>query len=231
MKRSLLMSALVLALAAPLAACGGGGTPDAKTEGTDAKPEEGGGDPIVQLQKISDDIMHDVDTILQPVKDADAILDDVSKLAKELKDAKSKTDWKKVLAEAQKITGGTEANIDGLGLDGDIKVKVTERFGKLKGLVEAVKNIEPATKDLGSKVAKALVDMPPLIVKAEAKAKAKLAVPFGVSADDKKAAQADIDKVEKIFNDFKAKAQQVQSDMTALVAKAKDLPKKFAALK
>jgi len=229
MKRSLLMSALVLALAAPLAACGGGGTPDPANPG-DAKPEEGGGDPVVQLQKISDDIQHDVDAILAPLKDADSILDDISKLAGELKAAKSKADWKKVLAEVQKITGGTEANIDGLGLEGDLKVKVTERFGKLKNLVEAIKNVDQAAKDLGSKITDALPKIPAIGAKAMAKIQLTLSNPLA-GGDAKKQAEADKAKIQGIIDGFKTKAAQWQSDITALPAKAKDIPKKFAALK
>jgi len=229
MKRSLLMSALVLALAAPLAACGGG-TPDPKGEG-DAKPEEGGGDPVTQLQAISDGIQKDVDAILQPIKDADAILDAIGKIPGELKAAKSKADWKKILAEVQKVTGGgVEADIESLGLDGDLKVTVKERFGKLKGLADAIKNVEPATKDLLSKITEALPKIPAIGAKAMAKIQVTLANPLA-GGDAKKQAEADKAKIQGIIDGFKAKVTQWQADITALPAKAKDIPKKFAALK
>ena len=57
MTRSFLMSALVLALAVPLAACDSGGSSPPKTEG-DAKPEEGGGDFLEQMDRGSLEIVH-----------------------------------------------------------------------------------------------------------------------------------------------------------------------------
>jgi hypothetical protein len=231
MKRSFLVSALVLALASPLAACGGG-TPDAKPEGSPdgAKPDDAGEDPIVALGKISDGVQKDVDAILQPIKDADAVLDAMGKLAADLKAAKAKVDGGKLSGEIKKVVAGNDADIDSLGLDGDAKAKATERFQKLKDLVAAVKNVEQASKDLGSKIADALVKMPPLVAKAVGKAELTLKNPLA-GGDSKKQAQADKDKVTKIFDDFKTKASQWQSDITSLATKAKDLPKKFAALK
>jgi hypothetical protein len=232
MKRSFLMSALVLGLATGMAACGGGaaGT-DGPASPDGPKTDDGSNDdPVVALQKISDGIQKDVDAIIAPIKDADAVLDAISKLPADIKaSSKAKFDAKKLMAEAGKIVNGADADIDSLGLDADVKVKVTERFGKLKDLVAAVKNVDQAVKDLGSKITDALPKIPALGAKALAKAEVTLKNPLA-GADSKKQAQADKDKITAIIDGFKTKASGWQSDLTALPAKAKDIPKKIASI-
>ncbi len=236
MKRSFLMSALVLALASSLAvtACGGGGAgPDgapAKDGDGAKKSETSNDDPVVELQLISDGLQKDVDAVLQPIKDFDGLLDSLGKLPADLKAAKSKAkpDLKKVMAELKKIVDGQDAALHALNLDEAVNGMVQERADKLKALVAATKNLDTAAKDLATKIADAVVKVPALGAKAIGKAELKLKAPFGVSAEDKAKAQADKDKVQGIIDGFKGKVAEWQKLITDLPGKAKDMPAKFA---
>src|SRR5262249_46458429 len=152
MKRSFLMSALVLALAASIPACGGG--TDAPKDGSDAAKDEGGdkgtGDPVADVKAITDGIQKSIDDVFAPIKDSDAVLDSISKLPADLKALKSKVDPKKLMAELKKIVDGADPQLEALKLEDDAKAKVQERVDKLKALVNSVKNIDTAVKDLGT---------------------------------------------------------------------------------
>jgi uncharacterized protein (DUF3084 family) len=233
MKRSVLMTALVLALASSMTACGGGGADGAPAKDGDAPKKEGdtsNDDPVVELQNISDGLQKDVDAVLQPIKDADAVIDSLIALPKDLKAAKTKAkpDLKKVMAELKKIVDGQDAALDALNLDEAVKGMVQERADKLKALVAATKNLDTAAKDLATKIADAVVKVPALGAKAIGKAELKLKAPFGVSAEDKAKAQADKDKVQGIIDGFKTKVADWQKLITDLPGKAKDMPAKFA---
>src|SRR5262245_4341782 len=114
MKRSVLLTALFLALVA-VPACGGGpsvpGGPDAPADG-------GSDDPVVEIKKISDGIQAEVEGILSVVKNADAVIDGITKLPADIKatSAKAKFDPKKLMAEAKKIVDTGDFNLDALGL-------------------------------------------------------------------------------------------------------------------
>jgi hypothetical protein len=232
MKRSLLMTSLVLGLA--LAACGGGGGgPDAPAGGD--QPPAGGDtssdDPVAQLQKISDGIQKDVDAILAPINGANDVIDGVTKLSADLKvSMKGKFDPKKFFGEVGKVVNGQDADLASLGLDADAQAKVTTQVQKLKDLVTAVKNIDQAAKDLGGKITDALPKLATLGPKALASVELTLKNPLA-SADKKKDAQAQKDKITGIIDGFKTKATQWQSDLTGLPAKAKEIPGKLAKLK
>ena len=139
MKRSYLLTALVLALAAFTPACDG----DKPAGGAEGQPAAAGddsssGDPVKDLQAMADGIQKDVDALMQPINDADAAIDAVSNLPKDIKataKAKAKIDAKfekKLLAEAKKIVDGQEPDIESLGLEAEVKVKVSGAFDKLK---------------------------------------------------------------------------------------------------
>src|SRR5438045_1678729 len=85
MKRSFLMSALVLGLVAAAPACGGSRTPDGKPPEGGNKPAEGNKDPVDELKELSDGIQKDVDDLLKPITDADEAITAVTNLPKELK--------------------------------------------------------------------------------------------------------------------------------------------------
>ena len=229
MKRSVLMSALVLALAAAMPACGGGSGEPAK-DGDSANKEGASesGDPIVELKSISEGIQKDVDAVLQPLKDADAIIDSIANLPKEVKaSGKAKLDTKKLMAEAQKIVNGEEPNLDALGLEAEGKAKVKERFDKLNVLVKNVKEMDTKLKELGTRIVDAVTKVPALGAKVVAKAQVKIKAPFGVSADDKKKAEQDMKDVEALVSGFKDKAAGWQKDIAEVPAKAKGIPEKF----
>lgn len=229
MKRSFLMSALVLALAAAVPACGGGsGVPamDGSDEGK--KDDAGSDDPVVELKNISDGIQKEVDGIFEPIKNADAVIDSVAKLPAELKAKKAKFDTKKLMAEAQKIVDGTEPAIDALGLADDAKAMVTERFDKLKALVNSIKTMDEKVKALGTKVTEAITKVPVIGTKAVAKAELTMKNPLA-GGDSKKKAEEDKAAVLGIINGFKDKAAGWQKDLTDLPAKAQALPAKMKA--
>jgi len=235
MKRSFLMSAIVLALASSLAvtACGGGSGEGAKDGDSAKKDGDGGGDsdsgdPVETMQKISDGIQKDVDGVLQPIKDVDAIIDSITNLPKDLKAAKSKADPKKILAEIKKAFEGGEASFDTLKLDETTNKIVVERVEKVKALVASIKDVDTKVKELVQKV----TDAVPRIVAASAKAlpklEAKIKAPFGVSAEDKKKAEEDKKKLTDIVDGFKNKATEWQKLLTELPTKVKEIPTKFA---
>jgi hypothetical protein len=235
MKRSFLMSALVLALGSSLAmtACGGSDGGGAK-DGDSAKKEDGtpadadSGDPVDQMQKISDGIQKDVDAILQPIKDADTVIDSLVSLPKDLKAAKSKADGKKVLAALKVILDGNDPALDAFKLDEAAGNMVKDRADKLKALVAATKDVDTKVKDLVQRVTDAVPKIAAAAAKTLPKLEAKIKAPFGVSADDKKKAEEDKKKITDIVDGFKTKAAEWQKLLTDMPAKVKDIPGKFA---
>jgi len=232
MKRSFLMSALVLALASTMAmtACGGGGGSDqpAKDGDTATKEGEGGsGDPVEEATKISDGLQKAVDEIFQPIKDADALVDSVTKLPADLKAKKSKADGKKVLAELKKILDGADPATEGLKLEDEAKAIVQERIDKLKALQTSLKNMDQAVKDLGTKIGDAVTKLPAIAAKAVAKIEVTLKNPLA-GGDAKKKAEEDKKKIEDLVKGFKDKAAEWQKLITDMPAKAKEIPGKFA---
>lgn len=223
MKRSVLLSALFLALVAAPACGGAPGVPGAP----DAPGDSGSDDPVVEMKNISDGIQKEIDSIFEPIKTADAVIDGVAKLPAELKTmVKGKFDPKKLMAEAKKIVDGADYNLDALGLEGEAKAKVGERFDKLKALVTSIKTMDEKVKALGGKVTDAVTKIPGLGVKAVAKAELTLKNPLA-GGDAKKKAEEDKKTVEGIVTSFKDKAAGWQKDITEMPAKAKDLPAKM----
>jgi hypothetical protein len=232
MKRSFLMSALVLSLSIPLAACGGGGTETDKPPGDPAGGGDnkgGSDDPVVELQGISDGIQKDVDGIFQPIKDADAVLDSLGKLPADLKAAKSKVDAKKVMAEISKVIGGGEAALDALKMDPEGAKIVGERVDKVKALVASIKDLDQKVADLGKKIGEAVPKIPAIGAKAIAKVELALKNPLA-GADAKKKAEEDKTKIQGIIEGFKTKVTEWQKLLTDLPAKAKAIPDKLKAL-
>ncbi len=237
MKRSVLMSALVLALASSLAvtACGGGGGSDQPAKDADSADKKDGdsggtpssGDPVADMQAISDGIQKDVDAVLQPIKDADALLDSIGNIPKDLKAAKSKVDPKKLMAELKKIVAGGDANLDALKMEDSAKAAVQERIDKLKALVADLKDVDTKVKALVDRVTDAAPKLAASAAKAIGKLEAKIKAPIGVSADDKKKAQEDKDKINAIVDGFKKKADEWQKLFTDMPAKAKSIPDKL----
>jgi hypothetical protein len=230
MKRSFLMSALVLALSATMVpACNSGNSEGAK-EGGDAKQEGGGessGDPVTDLQKVSDDIQKAVDDVFAPIKNADAVIQSVADLPKDLKALKSKADPKKVLAELKGLLDGKDPNLDPLKLEDDAKAKVQERIDKVKALVSSIKNLDQAVKDLGTKITDAATKVPAIGAKAIAKVEITLKNPLA-GGDAKKKAEEDKTKITGIIDGFKGKVGEWQKLITDMPAKAKDIPTKMA---
>jgi uncharacterized protein YoxC len=230
MKRSVLMSALVLALAAALPACGGGtaeGGPAKEGEGA-KEGEASSGDPIADLKNSVDGIQKEIDGLFEPIKNADAVIDAVAKLPADLKaKVKGKLDTKKLMAEAAKILDGAEPALDALGLEGEGKAMVSERLDKLKALVAAVKALPDKVAALPAKfeeLPKKLLAAAPAAAKAAAKAKA----PFGVSAEDKKKAEEDVKTLEGFKTSIPEKVNGWKKDLADLPGKAKDIPAKMA---
>jgi hypothetical protein len=232
MKRSFLMSALVLALGSTMAmtACGGGGgSGEPAKDGESASKDEGSsGDPVADMQKISDDIQKDVDALLQPIKDVDAIIDSITKIPADLKAAKSKADGKKVLAALKVVVEGKEVDIEALKLDEAGKGIVVERHDKLKALFKNLGEIDQKVKDLVTRVTEAAPKLAASAAKSLPKLEAKLKAPFGVSAEDKKKAEEEKAKITGIVDGFKTKAAEWQKMLTEMPAKAKEIPGKFA---
>jgi hypothetical protein len=225
MKRSFLMSALVLAMASSLAvtACGGGGgSGEPAKDGDSAKKdgEETSGDPVEEMQKISDGIQKDVDGVLQPIKDFEGILDSLTKLPADLKAAKSKADGKKILASLKVLLDGQEVDLVALKIDEAGGGIVKERVEKVKALVAAIKDVDTKVKDLVQKVTDAAPKIAASAAKALPKLEAKIKAPFGVSAEDKKKAEEDKKKLTDIVDGFKKKAEEWQKLLTELPTKA-----------
>jgi len=228
MKRSFLLSALVLALAAAMPACGGG-SGDGPKDPTDEKKDEGSsGDPVTDLKNVADGLQKEIDSLFEPIKNADAVIDGIAKLPADLKaKVKGKFDAKKLMAEASKIAAGEAFNIDALGLEGEAKTTVQERFDKLKALVDAIKALPDKVAALPGKIADAAKKVATTAPVAIGKAQAKMKVPFGVSAEDKKKAEEDVKTLEGIMKSFPEKADGWKKDLTDIPAKAKDLPNKM----
>jgi len=235
MKRSFLMSGLVLALASSLAvtACGGPSGEGAKDGDSAKKDGDGGGDsdsgdPVETMQKISDGIQKDVDAILQPIKDVDAIVQSLVDIPKDLKAAKSKADGKKLLAALKVVLDGTDPALDALKLDEAANGIVKERIEKFKTLINNVKTLDDKVKELVTRVTDAVPKIAAASAKALPKLQAKISAPFGVSKEDKAKAEEDKKKITDIVDNFKTKATEWQKLLTELPAKAKDIPAKFA---
>jgi hypothetical protein len=234
MKRSFLMSALVLALASGMAmtACGGGTAEPAADGSTPKKEDEGsggGGDPVDEATKIGTELQKAVDEVFQPIKDADALLDSLGKIPADLKAAKSKADPKKVLAELKKVFEGGDAQTEALKLEDDAKKLVQERVDKVKALATSLKNMDQAVKDLGTKITEAATKIPAVGAKAIAKIEVTLKNPLA-GGDAKKKAEEDKKKITDLVDGFKTKVTEWQKLITDMPAKAKALPDKFKAL-
>lgn len=229
MNRKLLLSALVLALAAAMPACGGGAAEgEGAKDPSGEKKDEGSGDPIADLKASVDAIQKEVDDLFAPIKNADAVIDGVAKLPTELKGKAKKLDAKKLMAEAAKIVDGADANIESLGLEAEAKTTVGERFTKLKELVASIKALPEKVQALPGKfeeLPKKLLAAAPAAAKAAAKAKA----PFGVSAEDKKKAEEQVATLESFKTEIPKKVEGWKKDATDIPAKAKDLPAKMKA--
>jgi len=231
MKRSLLMSALVLALAASLPACGGGtaeGGPAKDGESGGKEGEASSGDPIADLKTSVDAIQKEIDGLFEPIKNADGVIAAITTLPTDLKaKVKGKLDAKKIMAEAAKILDGAEPAYEAMGLEGEGKAMVQERFDKLKALVASVKALPEKVAALPAKfeeLPKKLLAAAPAAAKAAAKAKA----PFGVSAEDKKKAEEDVKTLEGFKTSIPEKVNGWKKDLADLPAKAKDIPAKMA---
>jgi hypothetical protein len=228
MMRSFLMSALVLALAASMPACGGG--TDAPKDGDTAKADEGGdkgtGDPVQDLKAISDGLQKAVDDIFAPLKDADAVIDSVSKLPADLKAMKSKVDPKKLMAELKKILDGADPQVEALKLEDEAKGKVQERIDKMKALVNSIKTMDEKVKELGTKITDAITKVPAVGAKAIAKVEITLKNPLA-GGDAKKKAEEDKKTITGVVDGFKAKVTEWQKLITDMPAKAKEIPAKF----
>ncbi len=232
MKRSFLMSALVLALAAGVAGCGGGGgSGEPAKDGDSAKKDDAApadtGDPATDLQAVSDGVTKDVDAIFQPIRDVDAIIQSVIDLPKDLKAAKSKVDSKKVMAELKKIFSGGDPALDALKLEDDAKAKVQDRIDKLKALKKSIDDLPQAVQDLPGKLTDAVTKGGKIAVTSIGKLQAKIKLPF-TSGDDKKKATDDMAKIQKVMDDFKAKVDGWKKEITDIPVKAKEIPGKLA---
>jgi hypothetical protein len=236
MKRSSLMSALVLALASAVAmtACGGG-TPSA--DGGGDKPSDSGGgdkpsgDPVADAKTISDNLQKEIDDAFAPIRNADATLDSIGKLPADLKGAKG-FNKAKLMAGIQVVVGGGDLDVETLGLtDADAKAKVTDRVTQLKALVASIKGADDTAKKILDDIAAAAPKLAANIAKALPALVAKTKAPFGVSKEDKDKATADMATLNGIKDGFEAKVTAWKKDLTDLPAKAKTLPAKLAALK
>jgi hypothetical protein len=238
MKRSFLMSALVLALASAMAMTACGSSTPGATDSGDKKDDSGGtsgpastGDPVADAKAISDNLQKEIDDALQPLKDADATLDSIAKLPTDLKAAKG-FNKAKVMAQVQLVVGGGDADIDSLGItDADAKQKLTDRITKLKALVASIKGIDDSATKIVKDIGDAIPKLAANVAKAIGPLQVKIKAPFGVSADDKAKATADMKTLTDIKDGFEAKAAGWKKDLTDLAAKAKTLPGKLAALK
>jgi hypothetical protein len=236
MKRSFLMSALVLALGSAMAmtACGGG-TPSADSGGGDKPSDSGGpastGDPVADTKAIVDNLQKEVDDLLQPIKDSDATLDSIGKLPADLKSAKG-FNKAKLMAGLQAVIGGGDLDVETLGLaDADAKAKVTDRVTKLKALVASVKGMDDGAAKIAKDFADALPKVAANIAKAIGPLMAKTKAPFGVSKEDKDKATADMATLTALKDSFPVKVDGWKKDLVDVAAKAKTLPAKFAAIK
>jgi hypothetical protein len=237
MMRSLSTSALVLALVVPLAACGGGGSDPPKDP---SDPAAGGGtetpssgDPVADAQAVADDIQKAVDLIFQPIKDSDVLITSLGTLSADLKAAKSKIDPKKALAEIKKATSGGTASVDALKAKDDDpgKAIVQDRIDKVKALFASLDGLDQKLKDLGQKITDGVPKITASVAKALPKLTAKISAPFGVSAEDKKKATEDKEKLTALVDSFKTKGAEWTKLIADLPVKAKALPDKFAAIK
>jgi len=231
MKRSFLMSALVLALASAIPACGGGaasgdGAKDPSSDGGGDKSGDSG-DPVVDLKNMSDGIQKDIDALFEPIKNADAVLDSVAKLPADLKAMKSKVAPKALMAELQKLLDGGDPALDALKLEDNAKAAVQDRIDKIKALVTSVKTMDDKVKALGDRIKDAITKVPVLGGKAVAKIELTLKNPLA-GGDAKKKAEEDKKTIEGIISSFKDKSTQWTKDLTDIPAKAKELPAKMA---
>jgi hypothetical protein len=227
MKRSFLTSALVLALAAAMPACGGGGSGEGPQDPSKAGSEESSGDPIASLKATSDGLQKEVDDLLAPLKNAQAVIDSVKSLPADLKAAKGKVDQAKVKAEIKKVVEGGEAHIEFI-TDADTKAKVQKRIDDVKALVASINAFPEKSKALPEKLAEAVkkiaTDVPAAVAKLGVKAKA----PFGVSAEDKKKAEADIQTLTEMGKSWPTKIEGWKKDITDFGTKG---PQLIASLK
>ena len=233
MKRSYVMSALVLGLALSTTACGGGSADGKPPEGAEGQQGDNSGKPPAeQLKAMTDDIQKAVDDLLAPIDKVDAAIEAVANLPKDLKatiKGKAKVDPKKLGAAAQKILAGEEPNIAELGLEAEAeaKAKVEDAFGKLKDVVKSIKETDEKAKALAEKIKTTLVSVPGLVTKVAAEATLTLKNPLK-GADAKAKAQADLDTVKGIGEGFMKKAEEWQKKIVELPARAKAASEKMA---
>jgi len=239
MKRSYVLSALVLGLAlATSAGCGGGAAAGDGAKGPDGQASDGKS-PVEELEGLSKGIQDGVDDILKPINDADAAIQAVADLPKELKvviKGKAKFDAKKLGAAAAKIMAGEEPDVASLGLEAEAeaKAKVEDAFGKLKAVVNGIKTTDEKVKALGEKLQAAVLKVPELVAKVTATVQITLKNPLA-GAEAKAKAEADMGKVKEIGDGFVKKADEWKKTFTELPAKAaaaKDkMAKAFTSLK
>ena len=233
MKRSYVMSALVLGLALSTTACGGGSADGKPAEGAEGQQGgDSGKPPAEQLKAMTDDIQKAVDDLLSPIDKADAAIDAVANLPKDLKGVikgKAKLDVKKLGALATKVMNGEDAPIAELGLEAEAeaKAKVEDAFNKLKDVVKSIKETDEKAKALAEKIKTTLVSVPGLVTKVAAEATLTLKNPLK-GADAKAKAQADLDTVKGIGEGFMKKAEEWQKKIVELPARAKAASEKMA---
>jgi uncharacterized coiled-coil DUF342 family protein len=233
MKRSYVLSALVLGLALSTTACGGGSADGKPAEGAEGQQGgDSGKPPAEQLKAMSEDIQKAVDDLLSPIDKADAAIEAVANLPKELKatiKGKAKLDPKKLGAAAQKIVNGEDPGVADLGLEAEAeaKAKVEDAFNKLKDVVKAIKETDEKAKALGEKIKGAIVSVPGLATKVIAEATLVIKNPLK-GADAKAKAQADMDTVKGIADGFVKKAEEWQKKIVELPARAKAASEKMA---
>ena len=233
MKRSYVMSALVLGLALSTTACGGGSADGKPAEGAEGQQGgDSGKPPVEQLKAMTDDIQKAVDDLLSPIDKADAAIEAVANLPKDLKGVikgKAKLDVKKLGALATKVMNGEDAPIAELGLEAEAeaKAKVEDAFNKLKDVVKSIKETDEKAKALAEKIKTTLVSVPGLVTKVAAEATLTLKNPLK-GADAKAKAQADLDAVKGIGDGFMKKAEEWQKKIVELPARAKAASEKMA---
>ena len=234
MKRSYVLSALVLGLALSTTACGGGSADGGKpAEGAEGQQgADSNKPPAEQLKAMSEDIQKAVDDLLSPIDKADAAIEAVANLPKDLKGVikgKAKLDVKKLGALATKVMNGEDAPIAELGLEAEAeaKAKVEDAFNKLKDVVKSIKETDEKAKALAEKIKTTLVSVPGLVTKVTAEATLTLKNPLK-GADAKAKAQADLDTVKGIGEGFMKKAEEWQKKIVELPARAKAASEKMA---
>jgi hypothetical protein len=210
MRRSVLISGLLLAFAVAVQGCGGG-----QKQSNTADSAKKDQTAMEELQAIPADVNGDVDALMKPIDDVQAVVDEITSLPSRLN-----ISAKDMMAMAQgTLSNGTvDVKVNG-DLTDDARAQITASLKKLKGVVDGLKSTPDKVVALGKKLVVVTAKVPVLATRVTAEAQVAIANPFA-GADAKAKAQADVANVQKVQAEINTKVNEAQAKVTSIPALA-----------